>query len=240
METGLVADISLVHAWMGDSEGNLVYRKTARNFNPVMATAGKLTVAEVEHLVSPGDIDADHIVTPGIFVHRIVHVPNAEKRIEQRTTRKRNSGLNSRRNAMRWTREEMAARAAKELKDGFYVNLGIGIPTLVSTYVPEGVHVQLQSKSGRSRRGAVPYKERRVTDLVARAPGHRDAIADENSSCRAPTFVMIRGGHIDLAILGAMQVSETGDLANWMIPGKMVKGMGGAMNIVAASSASSS
>jgi 3-oxoacid CoA-transferase subunit A len=89
METGLVADISLIHAWMGDTEGNLVYRKTARNFNPTMATAGKLTIAEVEHLVQPGDIEADHIITPGIFVHRIVHVPNAEKRIEQRTTRKR-------------------------------------------------------------------------------------------------------------------------------------------------------
>ncbi len=89
METGLVADISLVHAWMGDTEGNLVYRKTARNFNPMMATAGRLTIAEVEHLVQPGDIEADHIVTPGIFVHRVVHVPNAEKRIEQRTTRKR-------------------------------------------------------------------------------------------------------------------------------------------------------
>ncbi len=92
MESGLVADISLVHAWMGDTEGNLVYRKTARNFNPLMATAGKLTIAEVEHLVQPGDIEADHIVTPGIFVHRIVHVPNAEKRIEQRTTRKRHAG----------------------------------------------------------------------------------------------------------------------------------------------------
>jgi len=89
METGLVADISLVHAWMGDTEGNLVYRKTARNFNPMMATAGKLTIAEVEHLVQPGDIEADHIVTPGIFVHRIVHVPNAVKHVEQRTTRKR-------------------------------------------------------------------------------------------------------------------------------------------------------
>ncbi|HZZ61393.1 MAG TPA: CoA transferase subunit A [Roseiarcus sp.] len=89
METGLVADISLIHAWMGDTEGNLVYRKTARNFNPMMATAGKLTIAEVERLVQPGDIEADHIVTPGIFVHRVVHVPNAEKRIEQRTTRKR-------------------------------------------------------------------------------------------------------------------------------------------------------
>jgi 3-oxoacid CoA-transferase subunit A len=89
METSLVADLALVHAWKGDTEGNLVYRKTARNFNPMMATAGRLTIAEVEHLVRPGEIDPDHIVTPGIFVQRVVHVPNAEKRIEQRTTRKR-------------------------------------------------------------------------------------------------------------------------------------------------------
>jgi 3-oxoacid CoA-transferase subunit A len=89
MERGLVADLSIVHAWMGDSEGNLAYRKTARNFNPMMATAGKVTVAEVEHLVKPGDINPDHIVTPGIYVKRLVHVPNAVKHIEQRTTRKR-------------------------------------------------------------------------------------------------------------------------------------------------------
>ena len=89
METGLVADLSIVHAWKGDTEGNLVYRKTARNFNPMMATAGKITVAEVEHLVEPGQIDPDHIITPGIFVQRIVHVPNAIKHIEARTTRKR-------------------------------------------------------------------------------------------------------------------------------------------------------
>jgi 3-oxoacid CoA-transferase subunit A len=89
MERGLVADLSIVHAWMGDTEGNLAYRKTARNFNPMMATAGKVTVAEVEHLVQPGDIDPDHIVTPGIYVQRMVHVPNAAKHIEQRTTRKR-------------------------------------------------------------------------------------------------------------------------------------------------------
>jgi 3-oxoacid CoA-transferase subunit A len=89
MERGLVADLAIVHAWKGDTEGNLVYRKTARNFNPMMATAGKVTVAQVEHLVEAGQIDPDHIVTPGIFVQRIVHVPDAEKRIEQRTTRKR-------------------------------------------------------------------------------------------------------------------------------------------------------
>ena len=91
METGLVADVALVHAWKGDTEGNLVYRKTARNFNPMMATAGKVTVAQVENLVQPGEIDPDHIITPGIFVQRIVHVPNATKHIEQRTTRKRNA-----------------------------------------------------------------------------------------------------------------------------------------------------
>ncbi|HEY7665761.1 MAG TPA: CoA transferase subunit A [Xanthobacteraceae bacterium] len=89
LERGLVADLSIVHAWMGDTEGNLVYRKTARNFNPVMATAGKVTVAEVEHLVQPGDINPDHIVTPGIYIKRLVHVPNAVKHIEQRTVRKR-------------------------------------------------------------------------------------------------------------------------------------------------------
>jgi 3-oxoacid CoA-transferase subunit A len=89
MERGLVADLAIVHAWKGDTEGNLVYRKTARNFNPMMATAGKVTIAEVEHLVKPGEIDADHIVTPGVFVQRIVHVKNAQKRIEQRTTRPR-------------------------------------------------------------------------------------------------------------------------------------------------------
>jgi len=89
MERGLVADLAVVHAWKGDTEGNLVYRKTARNFNPMMASAGKATIAEVEHLVEPGQIDPDHIITPGIFVQRIIHVPDAEKRIEQRTTRKR-------------------------------------------------------------------------------------------------------------------------------------------------------
>ena len=112
MERGLVADLAIVHAWKGDTEGNLVYRKTARNFNPMMATAGKVTVAEVEHLVEPGEIDPDHIITPGIFVQRIVHVPNAEKRIEQRTVRKRAAPAGTGESLMAWTREQMAARAA--------------------------------------------------------------------------------------------------------------------------------
>ena len=226
-----------MRAWKGDRHGNLVFRDSARNFNPLAAMCGRVTVAEVEHLVEPGELDPDEVHLPGVFVQRVVALTPeqaADKRIEKRTVRPRPSRRPQTRGGLRWrwTREQMAARAAAELTDGSYVNLGIGLPTLVPNYVPDDVELVLQSRTASSASAPTRSTARRTP--TSSTPARRPSPLRRGASFfdSATSFGMIRGGKIDAAILGAMQVSAAGDIANWMIPGKMVKGMGGAMDLV--------
>lgn len=235
LEKSIWGDVALIKAWKADKYGNLVYRKTAQSFNPEMAKAGKYVIAEVEEIVD--HLDPNHIHTPCVFVDAVVIGEDKSKPVERlcntvnmAAAAKKEGGHKS------WLRFKIAKRAAAEVTKPCFMNLGIGIPTMVPQFVPQEYSVFLQSENGVLGVAGFPEPGQEDGDLIDAAKQSITVRDGASFFGASESFGIIRGAHLDFTMLGGMEVAATGDLANWVIPGKMVKGMGGAMDLVASGS----
>jgi 3-oxoacid CoA-transferase len=236
METALRADFALLRAHKADTHGNLVYRRTARNFNPPFATAATVSIAEVDEIVAPGQLDPEAVATPGIFVHRLVRreTPLTKETVFKlmrtmgRTVKVADTAMESDRGL---SPELMALRAARLLTPGHYVNLGIGLPTLVSDFITEDI--TLHAENGVLGYGSLARAEEEDLDLYNASSQFVTLAPGASFFHSADAFVMARGGHVGTVILGGFQVAENGDLANWKTPSMSAGAVGGAMDLAA-------